>query len=63
MTDTVYFVLVLSSTVIALVATALLLHLCLFHAYIRHVGITTYEVRYRRGYVQSKRNHFIAFRF
>ena len=43
-TDTVYFALVLSSTVIALVATALLLHLCLFHAYIRHVGITTYEV-------------------
>merc|ERR1712029_696954 len=41
--DPVYFALVLSSTVIALVATALLLHLCLFHAYIKHVGITTYE--------------------
>ena len=41
--ESVYFSVVISSSVIALVAAALLIHLCVFHAYIKYVGITTYE--------------------
>ena len=33
----------ISSVVLAFIAFALLLHLAIFHLYINHVGITTYE--------------------
>ncbi len=47
--DSVMLTLLGVSGVLALVAMALLIHLCLFHLYINHVGITTYE------YVRAQR--------
>ena len=38
-----YMALTFISLIVAFVAFALLLHLALFHVYINHVGITTYE--------------------
>ncbi len=38
-----YMGLTITSTVVALVAFILLAHLALFHVYINHIGITTYE--------------------
>ena len=45
----IFFPLLASSCLLALVAVGLLLHLCFFHIYINYIGITTYE------YVRAQR--------
>ena len=56
--DTIFLAVIGSLGILAAITAGLLLHLCLFHAYITFLGITTYE--YIRSYRQVSGSNSVA---